>query len=170
MAVDPNIALMKSFSKRMVKTKWHESWMFRVEAEGAPADWDLFCKEITQTPIELEANTRKLGSQYLSYLNGRQAVSLTLTMRDNEDGDVYNWFNDWVGKVAFSDGTWGLPSEYLKTFKIFRRKSDTSEVLRQELRVQPMVLGELTESVERSGSLLEFPITVIEFRGSEINY
>lgn len=167
---DPNIAAMKQISKQMVQTKFKEGWQFRVEVEGAPADWDLYCKEISQTPIELEVEAKRVGAHYLSYLTGAQPVGLSLTMRDNEDGRIYNWFEEWVGEVVYPDGTWGLPIDYLRTLKIFARRQDGSEYLRQELRVQPLTIGEMTESVERSGSLLEFPVTVVEFRGGSTNY
>lgn len=167
---DPNIAAMRRISKQMVQTKFKEGWQFRVEIEGAPADWDLYCKELSQTPIELEVEAKRVGAHYLSYLTGAQPVGVSLTMRDNEDGRIYSWYEDWVGKVVYPDGTWGLPIDYLRTCKIFARRHDGSEYLRQQLRVQPLTIGELTESVESSGGLLEFPITMVEFRGGSINY
>lgn len=167
---DPNIGALRALNKRLVQTPFREGWEYRVEVEKAPVDWDLFCKEIVQTPIELEVATQRVGAHYLSYLNGAQPVSLTLTMRDHVDGRIYDWFEAWCGEVVSPKGTWGLPIDYLRTVKIHARKHDGSEYLRQKLRVQPLSLGELTESVEPSGSLLEFPITLIEFRGGETNY
>ena len=167
---DPNLATMRQLSKQLVHTKFAEPWQFRVEIEGAPGDWDLYCKEVVQTPIELETEQKRVGAHYLSYLNGAQPVGLSLTMRDHEDGLIYNWFNDWVAQVVFPNGTWGLPADYLRTCKIFKRKHDGSEYLRQELRVQPLTLGELTETVELSGGLLEFPVTMVEFRGGSTQY
>lgn len=169
-AADPNLATMRTFSKKMVQTAFREVWQFRVEVDDAPGDWDLYCKEIVQTPIELEANTQRVGAHYLSYLSSAQPVSLSMTMRDNEDGRIYDWFSDWVDTVVYPDGTWGLPVDYLKTLKIYVRDNQGGEYLRQELRVQPMVLGEITETVERTGSLLEFPVTLLEFRGSGLAY
>ncbi|MDX5979651.1 hypothetical protein [Vreelandella alkaliphila] len=167
---DPNIAAMRQISKQMVQTPFREGWQFRVEIESAPSDWDLYCKEVSQTPIELEVKSKRVGAHYLNYYSGAQPVGLSLTMRDNEDGRIFKWMEQWVGKVVYPDGTWGLPIDYLRTCKIFDRLRDGSEALRQELRVQPLTIGELTESVDRSGALLEFPITLVEFRGGEINY
>lgn len=167
---DPNMAAMKSISRQMVRTHFREPWQFRVEVGGAPDDWDLYCKEVVQTPIELEAAAQRVGAHVLSYLNSAQPVSLSLTMRDNQDGRIYDWFSDWVDQVVHPDGTWGLPIDYLRTARIFNRHEDGSERLRQELRVQPMVLGEITETVEPSGALLEFPITLLEFRGGGLRY
>lgn len=167
---DPNLSEMKAISRKMVRTAFREPWMFRVEIDGAPGDWDLYCKEVVQTPIELETLQQRVGAHYLSYLNGKQPISVSLTMRDNEDGRIYDWFNQWVDSVVHKDGTWGLPIDYLRTLKIYRRDNDGGEALRQELRVQPLTMGEITETVERSGALLEFPITVVEFRGSGLRY
>lgn len=169
-AGDPNLATMRQLSNKLVRTKFAEPWQFRVEIEGAPADWDLFCKEVVQTPIELETDQKRIGAHYLSFLNGAQPVGLSLTMRDDDDGQIYNWFEDWVAKVVYPDGTWGLPADYLRTCKIYKRKHDGSEYLRQELRVQPLTLGELTETVELGSGFLEFPITMVEFRGGSTQY
>ncbi|MGP9633789.1 hypothetical protein ACT3R7_12050 [Halomonas sp. AOP43-A1-21] len=167
---DPNLAAMRSISKQMVQTQFKEGWQFRVEIEGAPSDWDLYCKELSQTPVELEVKAKRVGAHYLSYYSGSQPIAVALTMRDNEDGRIFKWWQEWMDTVIYPDGTWGLPIEYLRTCKIYDRLRDGSESLRQELRVQPLTMGELTESVERSGGLLEFPLTLVEFRGRETNY
>lgn len=167
---DPMLAAMKRLSKQLVHTEFKEPWQFRVEIEGAPDDWDLYCKEVTHTPIELETNSKRVGAHYLNYLNGSQTLPMSFTMRDNENGDIHAWFEEWVGQVVHSDGTWGVPIDYLRTVKLFGRTRDGGEYLRKERRVQPISIGETTETVERSGTLLEFPITVMEFRGGETNY
>lgn len=169
-ARDRNLSSMKSISKQMVQTNFRSPWQFRVEIDGAPRDWDLYCKEVVQTPFELEAAEQRVGAHYLSYLNGIQPVSLSLTMRDNEDGRIYNWFKQWVDSVVYPDGTWGLPIEYLRTVRIYVRQKDGSEYLRQEHRVEPLTLGEITETLESGGGLLEFPITMKEFRGFGTHY
>lgn len=167
---DPNLGAMKSMSKRLIKAEMREPWQFRLEIEGAPGDWDLYCKEVTHTPIELEPDAKRVGAFYLNYLNGRQSVTLSTTVRDSEGGEVYQWFKSWVKQVVHEDGTWGVPADYLRTAKLYNRNRDGSETLRDEWRVQPIMVGEMSETVERGGNLLEFPLSMMEFRGGSIQY
>ena len=167
---DPLLKEMQSIAKRMVKAQFAEPWQFRVEIEDAPKDWDLLCKEVSQTPYELEHAQQRIGAHYLSYLNGVQSVVVTMTMRDNEDGEIFEWFKEWVDSIVNPDGTWNVPSEYLKTLKLHRLSHAGKASVRQELRVQPLTMGELTETVDRTGALLEFPISVVEFRGRSTEY
>jgi len=162
---DANLSAMKALSKRMVHTHFREGWQYRVEIEGAPADWDLYCKDVSFTPIELEAAEQRVGAHYLNYLNGIRPVAVSMTLRDNQDGRIVDWFEDWTSKVVAPSGTWSLPADYLRTLRLFRLDYNGGATLYKELRVQPQMCGELTESVEPGGGLLEFPVTVQEFRG-----
>lgn len=170
MATDINlIRSMKEFSKRMVQTAFRKPHQFRVEMDEAPEDWDLYVKEISQERYNIDTDPHNVGAYVFSYPTTIQPVTLSMTCYDNEDGRMYDWFEKRLDKMENKDGTWNVPAEYLLTCKIFRRLSDDSEVLRQEMRMFPVTLGSLTESLD-GRELLEFPMTFIEFRTAGSTY
>lgn len=170
MAGDANmIRAMRQISKRMVGTAYRHPWQFRVQMDEAPDGFDLFVKEISQEPITIQTEPFKVGAFPINYPNSAEPVTLTMTCYDHEDERMYRWFEARVKKMVNPDGTWNLPYEYLLTCKIFRRLHDGSEQLRQHMRMVPLVLGAITESVDNH-DMLEFPLSFIEFRYSGIDY
>lgn len=170
MASDANlIRAMRRVNKRMVNTAYRHPWQFRIEMDEAPDGFDLFVKEIGQEPYTLEVDPIQAGAFPINYPVAAQGVTLAMTCYDHEDERMYRWFEGRVNKVVNNDGTWNLPVEYLITCKIYRVFHDGSEQLRQHMRMVPLVLGEITESVDNH-ELVEFPLTFIEFRSGSIDY
>ncbi|MBE0505916.1 MAG: hypothetical protein IBX50_04240 [Marinospirillum sp.] len=163
------IKAMRQINKRMVNTAYRHPWQFRIEMDQAPKDFDLFVKSISQEPYTLETNPFMAGATPIHYPSAAQPVTLAMTCYDHEDERMYRWMEDRVNMVVNADGTWNLPIDYLITCKVFRRLYDGSEVLRQHMRLVPLVLGEITESVDAKESL-EFPMTFVEFRAGSVDY
>lgn len=170
MASDINmIRAMRQISKRMVQTQYRKPHQWRIEMDEAPDGWDLYVKELSQERYNIETDPFKVGAFMFSYPESMQPVSLSMSCYDNEDERMYQWFEKRVEKMVNKDGTWNLPSQYLLTCKIYRRLENGNEELRQHMRMLPVQLGSLTESLD-SRELLEFPMTFVEFRTGGIAY
>ncbi|MCV6588715.1 MAG: hypothetical protein OIF57_06760 [Marinobacterium sp.] len=161
---DIPIELLRQTVHRASKIHFQHSWQFRLEIEGQPSDWDIYCKEISQQPWDIETDQINAGASPVSYPVRSNPVTLSTTVRDNEDGEVWDFFDGLAKKMVNKDGTWNPPVKYVIKVKIYRRLSNGSERLRQEMRMIPLSLGELIETVEETGTVQEFPLTFIEFR------
>ena len=165
-----NMDKLRSISSQAVNTHFRHGWQFRLEVDGAPGDFDFYCKETSHTPWEIETEPFNAGATPINYPTRSNPSTISLTMRDNEDGRIYDWFDGRCRMVVNQDGTFNLPSEYLLKIRKFDLLSDGTEKLRREFKVVPLSLGELTESLDESGGNLEFPLTFIEFRTGATSY
>jgi len=157
---------LRGISKRLVENHFREPWQFRVEIDEYPYptnDFDMYVREISYTPIEVETDVVKAGMQTLTYPSGTAPVTVTLMMRDHEDRRVSKWFTELIKKVVNSDGTVNLPADYCVNFRRYSLLEDNTEEETDKWLVYPTQLGEVTEATDGE-NLLEFPITFIQFR------
>lgn len=155
---------MRMTARSLVETTFREPWQFRVEMDGYPhKDFDLYVREISYGPKEIETEQEKVGIQTLTYPSGTVPVTVSMTMRDHEDMRVSKWLATLTGKVTNPDGTVNLPIDYCVSFRRFSLLHDNSEVETDKWMVYPTQLGDVTESTDGEG-VLEFPVTFIQFR------
>lgn len=153
----------KLTAKKLVHTPFRQGWQFRVEPEDAPDDFDIYVKDITYGPIEIETEQDKVGGVTMTWPVAAAPVTATLTVRDHEDRRVSKWFSGRVAKMANADGTFNLPSDYVLKVRRYSLLSDDSEEETDEWKMIPTTLGEISESRDNSGHL-EFPLVLIQFR------
>jgi hypothetical protein len=156
----------KLIARKMGKTDFKQSWQFRLEIEGQPEDFDIYVKDITHGPTEIENDPTKAGGRTLTYPTGAAPVNLSMTVRDHQDERIAQWFDAWTAKVVNADGTLNLPygqDGYVKKVKRFRQDKDDAETLTNTWEMYPVQRGDVTESRDEPG-MLEFPITFIQFR------
>lgn len=161
----------RSLVRRLVETRFQHAWAWRVEIEDQPQDFELYVKDMSYGPVELGTDQIKVGTNVLTYPNSVEPVSVSMTMRDNEDGRIYSWLNDWAGRVVNGDGTVNPPRHpqkgYLKRWKRYQVKMTNDgrpeDVPSHEWLVYPTQMGDIAESYSEHG-FLEFPITFMQFR------
>jgi len=151
--------------KELVRTPFQEGWQFRlvIDDENAPEDLNIYIKDITYGSIEIETEEIKAGMQTLTYPSGTAPVSVSVTMRDNQDRRVYDWFKGWAYSTVNDDGTVNLPYEYCR--KIYRVNL-LDDLIQDTWYAFPTKLGDITEAIDAEG-FLEFPVTFIQFRSRE---
>lgn len=149
-------------TRQLVRTPFQEGWQFRldIDDDNAPKDLDIYVKDITFSPIEIETEAIKVGMQTLTFPSGTAPVGLSMTMRDNQDRRIYDWFTEWSNKVVNDDGTVNLPSDYVRKAERINLVDDR---IQDTWFMFPTKLGDITESVDSQG-FLEFPISFIQFR------
>lgn len=156
--------------KRLVGTNFQKAWQFRLEIEKQPLDFDLFVKDVTYGPIEIEYEPMLVGVNQLQLPTGVQPVSISMTVRDHDDERIHKWFAEWSALVAPGDGTVNPPMHpefgWLREWKkhsLVRDSVGFSEVLSETYVVAPVQLGDVTQAYSEHG-FKEFPITVIQYR------
>lgn len=152
-------------SKQLVETDFQKSWLFRLDIEGAPGDLDFYVKEVTYNPHDVNTDEETIGSLVFTWPTGRSAIKVNATMRENEDGRIYDFMNAWCQSAAKPDGTVGLPyggDGYLKKVRFYWQKDDGSEKLAGEWEMYPTSLGEVNFSRENA-AFMEFQAAFVQF-------
>ncbi|MFW1108363.1 hypothetical protein ACEWA7_20190 [Vibrio parahaemolyticus] len=160
----------KMLVKKMVHTYFQHQWQFRLEIEEQPLDFEIFIKDVTYGPIELEYEPVKVGVNQLQFPTGVMPVSISMTVRDHDDERIHKWFAEWTAKVANGDGTVNPPlnpdTKWIRDWKkytLIHKGTGFEEVLSETYPVAPVQLGDVTQSYSEH-SFKEFPLTVIQFR------
>jgi hypothetical protein len=163
---------LKIIYKKMVGTHFQHGWQFKIEVVDwqnlgsiidMPEDFDLYVKDVTYCPLEVEVEPIKVGTSTLTYPIGSGPMVISMTMRDHEDQRIYRWFNSLVNKILNPNGTVNLPKDYLLEWRRYTLMSDGSEVQTGKWNAYPLKLGDVTETV-MPGGFLEFPIQFQQFR------
>ena len=151
--------------KKLVHTPFQEGWQYRldIDDDNCPKDLQIYVKEISYGPIEIQTETLLAGMQTLTYPSGTGPVGLSMTMRDNQDRRIYKWFDSWCNKMINLDGTVRLPYGADGYVKKVNRINLSDDEIQDTWLMFPTRLGDITEAVDAPG-FLEFPITFIQFR------
>lgn len=151
---------LRLLTRQLVRTPFQEGWQFRLDIDKAPRGFNIYVKDITFGPIEIETEALKVGMQTLTFPSGTAPVGLSMTMRDHRDRRIYDWFVKWSGAMVNEDGTVRLPFEYLR--KVKRVNLATGKI--QDTWIMfPTKMGDITESVDSEG-FLEFAVAFTQFR------
>ncbi|EII3125330.1 hypothetical protein [Vibrio parahaemolyticus] len=160
----------KMLVKKQVHTPFQHQWQFRLEIEEQPLDFEIFIKDVTYGPIELEYEPVKVGVNQLQFPTGVMPVSISMTVRDHDDERIHKWFAEWSSKVANGDGTVNPPlnpeTKWIRDwnkYTLIHKAKGFEEILSETYPVAPVQLGDVTQSYSEH-SFKEFPLTVIQFR------
>lgn len=126
---------LRMLSKKLVATNFQKDWLFRLEIEGEPADFDLYVKDIAYNPIEITTDEENYGGVTMTWPTGSVPVKITATMRDDEDRRISQYFCDWCEKSVHADGTVGLPygaDGYVKKVRVYEQRDNDTETLAGE--------------------------------------
>lgn len=83
----------------------------------AAASFDMLAMDVSYG-TSLISDHVQLGSSFIDRPTGRNPTELQITTMDDEAGTLKRWFEGKVEQVAHTDGTMGLPAEYLVTMEI----------------------------------------------------
>lgn len=174
MAVNLNKARLDVLNKAIHKHYQH-SWQWRLAIAGAPDDLDFYVKDISYGPIEIETNQKSVGAGVITLPTRAQPVTVSMTVRDDQDERVFQWMADWAALVVNGSGhsqknyrsTLNVPQNYLRTVTRYQLLMGPGYTLTErkspgrEWEVFPTQVGDITESRDDQG-MLEFPITLMQ--------
>jgi hypothetical protein len=127
----------KRIMQATLQTKFARKNLFLVQITRTPtqdmpegSDWltskstanlplfNLFVTDLSYTGFSINAEQQRVGSQILDQPIGRDPFDLRITTLDNEQGQIKQWFSFLASRIARTDGTMRVPSEYLIKIKI----------------------------------------------------
>lgn len=80
--------------------------------------FDLLALDVSYGP-SLAGDHVQVGSSFLDRPAGRNPTEMQITTMDDEAGTIKRWVEMKTAQLARSDGTFGLPAEYLVTIEVF---------------------------------------------------
>ena len=141
------------------------AWEFAIEIEDAPKELNILAKDLSYEPITINVEEKNYGAQQVTTPIGQERVTLTVTLRDTKKKVLYNWCKKLAAEITHSDGTFGIPAEYVKEVTIF---SSTNIEEDGDPDVYYMIFTNVGEiSKDRSSrEYMEFPITMTQYKTS----
>lgn len=92
--------------------------LYKIEVEGGGKLFQLLTTDISYSPVTIPSERHQIGSVSIDSVKTTEHVELRLTVFDNKKGKIKRWFDKTAAKVAHSDGTVGLPVDYLVKIRI----------------------------------------------------
>ena len=108
---------LRMINKQLVQTAFQKKWLFRLDIDGAPDDFDFYVKDVAYNPRDMNTDEEQIGSMTMTWAVSQVPIKVNSTMRDNEDGRNLKFMETWFRKAVRLDGTVGLPygsNGYLK--------------------------------------------------------
>ena len=94
--------------------------------EDIARSFNMFATNVSYTPRSVTSEGKAIGMAVMDAVTGSERAELRITTYDDARGTIRGWFHSKLAKVAHSDGTVGLPIEYL--IKILVAQSAIDEV------------------------------------------
>lgn len=159
-----DFAARRSVVRRMIETPFRHPFEFVLEIDGQPPNFDVYIKDLSYGPIEIETGQVKVGGITINVTEGTGLVTLSMTTRDDKKGTIRNWFAKWASAVYNSDGTWNLPVKYLREARKYELDKSRRGRLAETWKLMPTQLGDIEETTDGGASLFTFPLTMMQYR------
>jgi len=159
---------LRLIARQMIRTDFRHGWQFRMEITSGhsadpPPDFDIYVKDVTYDPIEIETETEKIGGHTYTWPTGKAPVTVSMTMRDNVDQRIRKWFQGLTDIIVHDDGTIELINKIEVQVTKYALNPDGTDGESEYWWSIPKTLGQITESRDEAGNI-EFPITFIQHR------
>lgn len=158
----------KAIVQAAMRIRYAQGWQWTIEADGIPG-LDMYAQDVTYGFGNIETEAKLIGAIEFNKPTHRVAGSVTMTVRDNENGALYGWFKGRSARVINNDGTINLPPSYLLNIRIYRVTQNGQRQLDEEVQVIPTTLGEVTRSRDQVTSFLSFPMSFVRYTSIERN-
>lgn len=152
---------LKSLAHKQMTTQYQHGWQWVIEFSGkginAPSDLELYAKSIEHGGATIEYEEKQIGANTINSPVHKTAGTITLIIRDNEDGRWEEFFKTLIKRVVNDDGTVNLPVDYLFNMRMYRLMSDDRKVLYRDWSVSMAEYGSFTRGNDAVGEFVSFP-------------
>ncbi|WP_241576561.1 phage tail protein [Rosenbergiella collisarenosi] len=162
----PELSNSKAILSRAMRIRYAQGWQWNIEIEGF-AGLDMYVKDITYGFGNIETETTLIGSVEFNKPTHATAGTLTVTVRDNEQREVRNWFLERKRRVTNSDGTLNLPRDYLMKARIYSVDQDGKQTLLESVDVFPTQFGEVSFARDQLTEFCSYPLTFVRYTSAE---
>jgi hypothetical protein len=124
--------------------------------------FNLFATSVSYAPSTMMGEKVPFGSATSDRLIGTEATELSLTTMDDEVGTLKRWFDGKFGQAAHTDGTFGVPGDYLVDIAIYHavaKRDDRAYRFHAKMRPQA-IQHELSRSEQ---AMQELTMTFSQF-------
>jgi hypothetical protein len=132
---------------------------------GVPTSLSLLAMDVTFTPITMPGEVTQFGGANMDHLTTTDRVEMQIVTMDDAVGTIKRWFDGKADQVAHSDGTFGLPADYLLKIKVSHMDplNQVSDVFRfkNEFLMRPS--GRAVELSRRDQALEEMQLSFVQF-------
>lgn len=161
-----DMAYAKTILQMAMKIQYAQGWQFVVEADGM-TDLFMYVKDITYGAGTVETDAKIIGGVMFNKPTHISAGTVTLTVRDTQDGKIARWFDDRKARVINPDGTLNLSPYYTMTIRVYRVGFDGSKNLDREMKVFPTERGSTTRAYDQFGEFLSYPLTFVSYSSAD---
>ncbi|ABO60616.1 hypothetical protein LA345_39015 (plasmid) [Burkholderia vietnamiensis] len=80
--------------------------------------FNLFATNISIGPLTISGEGRAIGAGVMDVIHGSERTEMRITTLDDSYGSIKRWFQTRCDLLAHSDGTFGVPADYLVQVRI----------------------------------------------------
>lgn len=106
-------------------------WFLELKDSNPPAGFDdishafnLFATDVAFGPNTIAGETKSIGMAVMDVVTGTERTEMRITTYDDTSGTIKGWFDAKCGQIAHSDGTAGVPYDYLIQFDVTQSATD----------------------------------------------
>ncbi|OKP00191.1 hypothetical protein [Xenorhabdus eapokensis] len=165
-SLNAELSNAKAVVHSALRIRYAQGWQWAIEADGLNG-LDMFAKDITYDSITIETEAKQIGAVVFNKPTHREAGTITITVRDSEEGAIARWFDERANRVTNNDGTVNLPLEYSMGIRLYRVLKNGSLELDSEFDVFPISRGETTRSRDQVTEFLSYPLTFMKISSIE---
>ncbi|MCZ4061255.1 phage tail protein [Pantoea sp. LMR881] len=161
-----DMAYAKTILQMAMQIQYAQGWQFVVEADGL-SDLFMYVKDVTYGAGTVETESKIIGGVMFNKPTHISAGTVTLTVRDSQDGKIAKWFDARKARVINQDGTLNLPPFYTMAIRVYRIGFDGSKSIDREMKVFPTERGSTTRGYDQSGEFFSYPLTFVSYSSAD---
>jgi len=156
----------------MLRRSWKNLFHIRIdelraskESPGGAGPINLLAVDVNFGAITMPGEAVPIGGANIDNLSGSDRTELRLTTYDDERGSIYRWFAAKADQAVRTDGTFGIPAEYLVVITVTQMTStgegDSKDRMRHRFLMRPSSAE--VELSRRAAELQELALSFVEF-------
>jgi len=152
----------KAILEMAMRIRYAQGWQWNIEIDGF-SKVDMYVKDVTYSFGNIETESKLIGATEFVLPAHVTAGSISMTVRDNEDGEMLEKFKARRARVSNGDGTVNLPTSYLLNVRIYRVSQDGGSQLEEEAKGYITTIGEISRARDAISEFASFPVTFVKY-------
>lgn len=134
-----------------------------ISSDGSRA-FNIFVTDVEYSPWTITGDKRRIGAATADSVGGFEAVEMRITTLDDTVGSIKSWFDYKASLVVNSDGTVGVPRDYLVKVRVLHAFiTDGSNQNGYEDEYLMRAVGETVSLSRREDNMQEIQMTFTQF-------
>lgn len=158
----PELANAKTILEMAMRIRYAQGWQWNIEIDGF-SRVDMYVRDITYSTGNVETESKLIGGNEFVKPTHVTAGSVSMTVRDNEDGEILRKFKERRARIHNGDGTFNLPPAYLLNIRIYRVFQDGRTALEEEMKGFITTIGEISRARDAVGEFATIPVTFVKY-------